>query len=118
MSPRQQLALSNPVGPTDLVAIERFEKPFTVDGHTFLTTLMVNKVAGAFFWCASVSVLDLVFNTPRADLNEAELKTAHAVLHMLLIGVGQSSADKFIYDDRTLQIRRPLTIEEERLTES
>jgi hypothetical protein len=116
MSPRQQFALSNPIDPTDLVAVERFAKTITVDGRRFGTILTVDKIEQQFFWHACVSVLDGAIKTiRRTDLNEAELKAAHAVLNMLLIGAGQPRADKFIYDDRTLQIRRPLTIQEERM---
>jgi hypothetical protein len=119
MSPRQHFALSNPVDPTDLVAVERFAKTITVDGRRFRTILTVDKIEQQFFWHACVSVLDVAFQTiARTGLNEAELKAAYAVLYMMLIDVGIPSADKIIYDEKTIQVRRPLTIQEERMAKS
>src|SRR5689334_3885318 len=119
MAPRQQYALANPVDLKDLVAVQRFAKTLTVAGRRFETILTVDRVKGQFFWHACVSVLDNTFiPIPRKNLNEADLEAAMAVLRILVMGVGQPSADKFIYDDRTLQIRRPLTIQEEMTTKS
>ena len=116
MAPRQQYALANPVDPKDLVAIQRFAKTITVAGRRFGTILTVDKVKGRFFWHACVSVLDIAFKPiPRKNLDKAELGAAKAVARILVMGVGQPNADKFIYDDSTLQIRRPLTIQEERM---
>jgi hypothetical protein len=43
---------------------------------------------------------------------------AHGVLRMLLIDVGIASGDKIIFDEKTIQIRRPLTLQEERMAKS
>ena len=119
MAPRQQYALANPVDPKDLVAVQRFAKTLTVAGRRFETILTVDRVKEQFFWHACVSVLDNAFTPiPRKNFKKADLAAAMAVLRILVMGVGQPSADKFIYDDRTLQIRRPLTIQEERMAKS
>ena len=116
MSPRQQFALSNPVDPTDLVAVERFAKTITVEGRRFGTILTVDKIEKQFFWHACVSVLDAAFKPiPRTNLDGAELMLAHGVLRMLLIDVGITSGDKIIVDEKTIQMRRPVTIQEERM---
>ena len=116
MSPRQHFALSNPIDPKDLVAVQKFAKTLTIDGRRFETILTVDRVSGQFLWHACVSVLDMALQPIlREDQDEAQLKAAHAVLRTLLVGVGQPSADKLIYDEKTLQIRRPLTIPEERI---
>ena len=116
MSPRQQFALSNPIDPTDLVALERFAKTITVEGRTFGTILTVDKIEKQLFWHACVSVLDAAFKPiPRTNLDGAELMLAHGVLRMLLIDVGITSGDKIIVDEKTIQIRRPVTIQEERM---
>jgi hypothetical protein len=115
MAPRQQYALANPVDPKDPVAVQRFAKTLTVAGRRFGTILTVDRVKGHFFWHSRVSVLDNAFKPiPRKNLDKAELGAAKAVARILVIGVGHPSADKFIYDDHTLQIRRPLTEEEDR----
>ena len=116
MTPGQQFALANPVDPTDLAAVQRFAKTLTVDGRRFETVLTVDKVDRQFFWHACVSVLDIVFKPiPRKNLDNAELRAAHDVARMLLMGVGQANSDRIIHDDKTLQIRRRLTIEEDRM---
>jgi len=116
MAPRQQYALANPVDPKDLVAVQRFAKTLTVAGRRFGTTLTVDRVEGQFFWHAWVSVLDTAFKPiPKKNWDKAELGAAHDVARILVMGVGQPCADNFIYDDRTFQIRRPLTIQEERM---
>jgi hypothetical protein len=119
MAPRQQYALANPVDPKDLVAVQRFAKTLTVAGRRFRTILTVDRVKGQFFWHACVSVLDIAFQPiPRNNLDKAALGAAKAVARILVMGVGQPSADKFIYDENTLQIRRPLTLQEEGMARS
>jgi hypothetical protein len=116
MAPRQQYALANPVDPKDLVSVRRFAKTFTIAGRRFETILTVDRVKGEFFWHARVSVLDIAFKPiPRKNLDKADLGAAKAVARILVMGVGQPSADKIMYDEKTLQIRRPLTIQEERM---
>ena len=51
-------------------------------------------------------------------VHKAALGAAKAVARILVMGVGQPSADKFIYDENTLQIRRPLTLQEEGMARS
>jgi hypothetical protein len=109
MSPRQQFALSNPIDAKDLGAAERFAKTITVEGRRFGTILTVDKIEKQFFWHACVSVLDAAFKPiPRTNLDGAELMLAHGVLRMLLIDIGIPSVDKIIFDEKTIQIRRPL----------
>jgi len=101
MSPRQQFALSNPIDPTDLVAVERFAKTITVEGRRFGTILTVDKIKRLFLWHARVSVLDSAFQPiARTNLDDAQLTLAQGVLRMLLMDVGIPSADKIVYDEK------------------
>ena len=119
MSAGQQFALSNPIDPNDLAAVERFAKTITVEARRFGTILTVDKIEKQFFWHACLSVLDTAFKPiPRTNLDGTELMLAHGVLRMLLIDVGIPSVDKIIFDEKTIQIRRSITPQEERMTES
>ena len=116
MTPRQLLALSNPLAdPNNTDALKRFAQTFVIGDEQFGTVLVVGVVEGEWSWHVSVSALSDHYKPIWwEDLRPSQRKSVRELAADLLNGVGEPNSDLDAADGPTYQIVRRLTIEEER----
>jgi hypothetical protein len=116
MTDRQSFALANPVMDLeDLAAIEKFARTLTRGVRKFGTILTVDRYRKELWWHVSVSVLGADLKPVPIERLLAVEKTAGERLARELLGdVGRPSSDEIKDDEKSIQIIRRVTIEEDR----
>ena len=115
MTDRQKMALAHPIDPTDTEVLIQFARTISLHERKFGTILTIDRVNRELWWHSSVSVLGPYFRPFRVlDLDEDNFAAAYQLARELLKGVGRPDSDERIDEGMTIQIRRRLTIEEER----
>jgi hypothetical protein len=116
MTKRQALALSDVVkNPNDTEALKAFAKTIVTDAGRFGTILTVDLIDGELRWHVSVSALSNGFKPIFWEkLKPSEREAVRQLARELLEDIGQPGSDSDVAEDKSYQIIRKLTIEEER----
>jgi hypothetical protein len=115
MTPRQLSAIGDPINPKDLDAVSRFAQEVTKGGRRFGTVLTVDRTAGEYSWHVMVSVLDADLRpVPLLKLRDADRRAAESLAKELIGNVGVPGSDERLAGEKAFQMRRRLTISEEK----
>ena len=120
MPPRQSLALSSVLtNPDSTEALAAFAKTIVNDAGRFGTILTVDRLEGRLTWHVSVMSLSDQFKPISwKELKPSQREKVRQMARELLEDVGRPDSDFEDVQDKSYQIIRQLTIEEERLVRS
>jgi hypothetical protein len=117
MTSRQSFALSAVVADVhDLERLKAFAKTVVNDADRFGTILTVDRFEGRLTWHVSVTALSDQFKPMSWEvLKPSQREAVRQLARELLDDVGRPNSDFEVAEDKSCQIIRKLTIEEERL---
>jgi hypothetical protein len=117
MTPRQSLALSSVLtNPDNTEGLVSFAKTIVNDAGRFGTILTVDQFEGQLTWHVSVSALSDQFKPMLWEqLKPSQREAVRQLARGLLADVGRPDSDVEDVQEKSNQIIRKLTIEEERI---
>jgi hypothetical protein len=117
VTPRQSFALSHILkDPNDTEALKAFAKTIVNDAGRFGTILTVDRLEDHLTWHVSVTPLSDQFKPMLwNELKPSQREAVRQLARELLENVGRPDSDVEDLQDKSYQIVRKLTIEEERL---